>query len=126
MRSGASYRSRTFNRHRFDLRVKLMLCSNGRRQVVHGRARRRGLQQDAVGLGAHAGGELAGPVRERERQRLGDVPAGQRPIAEMWSKDRRVAVRSTRYSSTHSTTAPSLGRLAGIVLDLPPALTSIS
>ena len=39
MRSGASYRSRTFNRHRFDLRVKLMLCSNGRRQVVHGRTR---------------------------------------------------------------------------------------
>ncbi len=33
---------------------------------------------------------------------------------------------STRYSSTHSTAAPSLGRVARIVLDFPPALTSIS
>ena len=39
MRSRATYRSRTFDRHRFDLRIKLVFNRNGRADVVHGRTR---------------------------------------------------------------------------------------
>jgi PilZ domain len=39
MRARASYRSRTFERHNFDLRVKLMLPCNGRANIIHGRSR---------------------------------------------------------------------------------------
>ena len=37
MRARASYRSRTFERHHFDLRVKLVIHRNGRPDVIHGR-----------------------------------------------------------------------------------------
>jgi hypothetical protein len=39
LRSSASYRSRIFDRHRFDLRVKLVIHRHGRPDVVHGRTR---------------------------------------------------------------------------------------
>lgn len=39
MRANSTYRSRTFDRHRFDLRVKLVFHRNGRADVVHGRTR---------------------------------------------------------------------------------------
>ncbi len=39
MKSSANYRSRTFDRRRFDLRVKLVYLRNGRNDVVHGRTR---------------------------------------------------------------------------------------
>lgn len=39
MRANANYRSRTFDRHRFDLRVKLVFHRNGRPDVIHGRTR---------------------------------------------------------------------------------------
>ena len=35
----ASYRSRIFQRHQFDLRVKLVVRRNGRNEVIHGRTR---------------------------------------------------------------------------------------
>jgi hypothetical protein len=37
MRARASYRSRTFERRHFDLRVKLVILRNGRPDVIHGR-----------------------------------------------------------------------------------------
>jgi hypothetical protein len=39
MRARANYRSRIFDRHRFDLRVKLIVHSNGRPHIIHGRSR---------------------------------------------------------------------------------------
>jgi len=39
MRSGASYRSRTFDRHRFDIRVKIVINHYGRHRIIHGRTR---------------------------------------------------------------------------------------
>ena len=37
MRSTASYRSRTFDRRHFDLRVKVVCRRNGRKEIIHGR-----------------------------------------------------------------------------------------
>jgi len=39
MRARANYRSRLFDRHHFDLRVKLITNCNGRTEVIHGRSR---------------------------------------------------------------------------------------
>jgi hypothetical protein len=39
MRTRATYRSRIFERHEFDLRVKVLVKQNGRHDVIHGRTR---------------------------------------------------------------------------------------
>lgn len=36
---GADYRSRTFDRRNFDLRIKVVFRRNGRNDIVHGRTR---------------------------------------------------------------------------------------
>jgi hypothetical protein len=50
------------------------------RQVIQRRPGRGGVEQDPIGLGPHLIGELPGPVRDRERQRTGDVTRRQRGI----------------------------------------------
>ena len=39
MRARANYRSRIFDRHHFDLRIKLVTHSNGRTNIIQGRSR---------------------------------------------------------------------------------------
>ena len=46
-------------------------------EVVGGRSGRGGVKEDAIGLVAHLGGKLAGPVGDGEGEGVGDVTGGQ-------------------------------------------------